>query len=93
MSDPSYQLFIGLILGVALIAQLGSAVYFAYGRKWRSLAQLGRRFLTWLFITLFVFLAGVGFCAAGCPDEPFELILAALICTPSVLTLVRLVKR
>ena len=93
MSDTAYQLIIGSILGVALSAQLFFATYFAYRKMWRRLMQVGRGFFVWLLATALVFLVGVGFCAAGCPDEPFELILAALICIPSFLILLRLFRQ
>jgi len=93
MSDTAYQFIIGSFLGVALAAQLGFATYFAYRKMWRRLVQVGRGFLVWLLATTLVFLVGVGFCAAGCPEEPFDRILAALICIPSVLILLRLFRQ
>jgi hypothetical protein len=93
MSDTVYLLVVASVLTVALIAQVGFAGYYAYRRQWGLLGRIGLAFLVWLVSAPLVFLFGVGICAAGCPKEPFEFILAALICTPSLVIVYWLFKR
>lgn len=93
MSDSVYQVTIALVLGAALIVQVAVAVSFFRRREWGQLRRLALIFFGWLVTTLLLFLIGVGICAAGCPQAPFEFIFFMLICAPSVFVVYRLFKR
>jgi hypothetical protein len=93
MSDTVYPLVVASVLSVALIAQVGFAGYYAYRREWGLVGRISLAFLFWLVSAPLVFLFGVGICAAGCPKEPFEFILAALVCMPSVFIIYWLFRR
>ncbi|MDD5364959.1 MAG: hypothetical protein PHR30_06425 [Gallionellaceae bacterium] len=96
MSDTIYQVLIITVILLAFVAQIGFAAFFAYRKQWRLLSRVGTAFLVWLVSTplvfVFLFLLGVGACAAGCPGEPFEFILATLICAPSIVIIYWLFK-
>jgi hypothetical protein len=92
MSDSFYQLALALVMGAALLVQIGFAGYYIHQRDWDHLGRLGLLFLGWLLIPPILFLIGVGICAAGCPGEPFEFVLFSLVCTPSIFIVYKLFK-